>query len=107
MNPEGGAMKTLTITLPEAVPDMGGWTVRNLPAHPELAKASGGRAHHETPIAGSGFVHANANGTVNVVLTARPGTTGPDNPRLARMLLTPEDARAWAAALLAVVEQDS
>jgi hypothetical protein len=27
------------------------------------------------------------------------------NPRLARMLLTAEDARAWAAALLAVVEK--
>jgi hypothetical protein len=98
-------MKTVTITLPEAVPDMGGWTVRDLPAHPELARPSGGRAHRETPIAGSGFVHANAEGTVNVALTAQSGTTGADNPRLARMLLTPEDARTWAAALLAVVEQ--
>ncbi len=100
-------MRTVTITLPDAKPDMGGWTVRDLPAHPELAKSSGGRAHRETPIAGSGFVHANADGTVNVALTLRPGSTGTDNPRLARMVLTSEDARAWAAALLAVVEQDS
>jgi hypothetical protein len=99
-------MKTVTVTLPEPVPDMGGWTVRNLPAHPELARSSGGRAHRETPLVGSGFVHANADGTVNVALTAGPGTTGANNPRLARMLLTPADARAWAAALLAVVEQE-
>ena len=98
-------MKTVTVTLPEPRPDMGGWSVRDLPAHPHLARSSGGRAHRETPIAGSGFVHANADGTVNVALTAGPGTTGASNPRLARTLLTPEDARAWAAALLAVIEQ--
>lgn len=45
-------MRTTTVTLPEPVPDMGGWTVRNLPAHPELARSSGGRAHRETPLAG-------------------------------------------------------
>jgi hypothetical protein len=98
-------VKTVTVTHPEPRPDMGGWTVRNLPAHPELARSSGARAHRETPLAGSGFVHANADGTVNVALTAGPGPTGADNPRLARMLLTAEDARAWAAALLAVVEK--
>jgi hypothetical protein len=99
-------MKTVTVRLPEPLYDDGGWVVRNLPAHPELARSSGARAHRETPLAGSGFVHANADGTVNVALTAEPGGTGTDNPRLARMLLTPEDARAWAAALLAVIEQE-
>ena len=100
-------MKTVTLTLPQAVPDMGGWTVRDLPAHPRLARPSGPRAHNETPLAESGFVHVNKNGTVNLALTAGPGTTGEENPRLARILLTRDDARAWAAALLAVVEATS
>jgi hypothetical protein len=98
-------MRTVTVTLPEPRPDMGGWTVRDLPASPELARRSGSRAHKDTPLAGSGFVHANADGTINVALTVHPGSSGPGNPRLARMLLTRDDAHAWAAALLAVVER--
>jgi hypothetical protein len=83
---------------------MGGWTVRNLPSSPELARSSGGRAHRETPLAATGFVHRNADGSINMALVQGPGASGESNPRLARMVLTPGDARVWAAALLAVAE---
>ncbi len=97
--------RVVQVELADPVEDMGSWTVRNLPGQVDLAKGSGPRAHRETPVARSGYVHLHKDGNIRLELIDSRGSSGPSNPALARLVLTPDDAREWAAALLALVEK--
>jgi hypothetical protein len=52
-------MRSVTVTTPEPRPDMADSTVRDLPAHPELARPSGGRATQRRLFPEAGSSHSN------------------------------------------------